>query len=311
MAEQVPRGRLSAGGARALAEVAADAVRDYYRPAMDALALHEAPPRPSASSTPPTSSSPRPSRGRWRDPASRRAPRRRCCSTPPRPCASPRAAAAGHAASAAEILRRMGETRRRGVAAARPTTPRGGAPASEIRKGRPLAAPRTIPSPSHTVSARDTRDSRPHNSRTCRTAGVTPRTRPHRSTRPPRREAGRGAGLPPRRISIDDFMKVDLRVAKVLEAERCRSRRSSSSCRSTSAPSSGRSSPASPRPTSPSARRPDDRDRGQPQAGQADGHRVERHGARGEPRRRQARLLVGSTTRPARLVPRYALRRGR
>ena len=67
--------------------------------------------------------------------------------------------------------------------------------------------------------------------------------------------AHRAAPAPPPaaddRISIDDFMKVELRVAKVLTAEKVPKSKKLLKLPSTSAPSSARSSPASPKPTSP------------------------------------------------------------
>ena len=69
------------------------------------------------------------------------------------------------------------------------------------------------------------------------------------------------------------------------------------------------SSPASPRRTSPSARRPHDRHRRQPEAGEADGHRVERHGARREPRWRQADRSSASTRTSAGTRVRCSVRR--
>ena len=83
----------------------------------------------------------------------------------------------------------------------------------------------------------------------------------HQHRRPPapaqRAAAPRtGAAAAPQRlridrITIDDFMKVDLRVAKVLAAERVPKSKKLLKLPSTSAPSSARSSPASPKPTSP------------------------------------------------------------
>ena len=128
----------------------------------------------------------------------------------------------------------------------------------------------------------------PHaRSRSTRTLLPAPASAPTTSAshrHPPRRRH------PADRISIDDFMKVELRVAKVLAAERVpkskkllklsgrrRHRAAHARRRHRRGVRAG------------GAGRTIRRHRVQPAAGQADGHRVERHGARGEPRRRQAR----------------------
>ena len=99
------------------------------------------------------------------------------------------------------------------------------------------------------------------------------------------RRGGRGRF----KITIDDFMKVELRVAKVLAAEKVPNSRKLVKLsidvghRAADARRRDRRSLRAR-----AARGPDDRHGLQPQARQADGHRVERHGPRGEPRRRQA-----------------------
>ena len=117
---------------------------------------------------------------------------------------------------------------------------------------------------------------------------------PARSRLPRHRRQGPSAGSalprpPADRISIDDFMKVELRVATVLSAERV-----PKSEEAAEAAGRHRHRSADDRRwhrrglRTGSARRPIDRHRRQPAAGQADGHRVERDGARRQPRRRQA-----------------------
>ena len=103
-------------------------------------------------------------------------------------------------------------------------------------------------------------------------------------------------------IAIDDFMKVELRVAKVLEAEAVPKskkliklkvdvgdRAADDRRRHRRGLSAG------------AARRPDDRHRRQPEAGQADGHRVERDGAGGQPRGRPADAASRSTSASRRI----------
>ena len=134
----------------------------------------------------------------------------------------------------------------------------------------------------------------------------TPSYRPARPRPGDRSPAAAAAGrVPPpaarhQRISIDDFMKVELRVAKVLAAERVPEVEEAAEAvgrRRHRAANAGRRHRRGLRARS--ARRQDRRDRLQPEAGQADGHRVERHGARREPRRRQADgRLVRESARP-------------
>ena len=126
-------------------------------------------------------------------------------------------------------------------------------------------------------------------SRIARPAGNAPAARP-----PPAAPADG-------KISIDDFMKVELRTAKVLTAEkvpelaqadqaerRCRERAAHAGrwhCRSLRARRAGR---------------PHGRHGVQPEAGQVDGDRIERHGAGGQSGRRQAdarRIRSGDRTR--------------
>ena len=111
----------------------------------------------------------------------------------------------------------------------------------------------------------------------------------------PRRRRDRGrapASAPQARTTgsrIDDFMKVDLRTAKVLTAEKVPNSRKlvkltidvGTEQRTLVAGIAGSLRAGG-------ARRPDDRHRLQPQAREADGDRVERDGARRKPRGRQA-----------------------
>ncbi len=126
-----------------------------------------------------------------------------------------------------------------------------------------------------------------------------PRTRRLRSRRQLRRPLPRPRPAASRRapacrpvnelISIDDFMKVELRVAKVLAAERVpKSKKLLKLLVDTGADQrtivAGHRRGVRAR----GARRAHHRHRVQPEAGEADGHRVERHGAGRQPGRRQA-----------------------
>ena len=128
---------------------------------------------------------------------------------------------------------------------------------------------------------------------------------PHRSGASPRAPAqprrARPAAAGAEKISIDDFMKVDLRVAKVLTAEKVPNSRKLVKL-SIDVGTEQRTLVAG----IAEAYEPEqlvgrhDRDRLQPEAGEADGHRVERHGARRQPRRRQADARRLRRRRPAR-----------
>ena len=123
----------------------------------------------------------------------------------------------------------------------------------------------------------------------CRRSPVAPSRLPPQPRPPPPRR-------PSDRISIDDFMKVELRVAKVLTAERVREVEEAAEAvggRRHRAAHARRRHRRGLRARG--ARRQDGRHRLQPEAGEADGDRVERDGARREPRRRQAdrRLVRG------------------
>ena len=108
------------------------------------------------------------------------------------------------------------------------------------------------------------------------------------------------------RISIDEFMKVELRVAKVLEAEAVPKSKKLIKLKVDAGAEqrtivAGIAEAYQPEQLD----RPHDRDRGEPPAGEADGHRVERNGACREPGGRQAgprRLRSGRAARGARAV---------
>ncbi len=136
------------------------------------------------------------------------------------------AAAAGDAGSAAEILRRVGDARpRRGQRLA----------AATLRPGTQLGATRAAVAAHRKDSRGATRhgDRHPYvvigsdaRGRRGPSAAPAPRRRllPQPRPRLPRRlQRGAGSGRcdaeADARISIDDFMKIELRVAKVLEAE--------------------------------------------------------------------------------------------
>ena len=128
------------------------------------------------------------------------------------------------------------------------------------------------------------RASRPHRSQPThlRTA--------HRAPRPDRAvDAGRGARAADDRISIDDFMKVELRVAKILEAERV-----PKSKKLVKMPIDVGTEQRTIVAGIAEAYEPEALVGktvvivANLQAGEADGHRVERHGARRQPRRRPA-----------------------
>ena len=105
------------------------------------------------------------------------------------------------------------------------------------------------------------------------------------------------------KITIDDFMKVDLRVAKVLAAEKVPNSRKLMKLQ-IDVGTEQRTLVAG----IAEAYEPEQLvgrtvgDRLQPEAGQADGDRVERHGARREPRRRQADARRLRRRRSARLA---------
>ncbi len=100
------------------------------------------------------------------------------------------------------------------------------------------------------------------------------------------------------RISIDDFMKVELRTAKVLAAEKVPNSRKLIKL-SVDVGAEQRTLVAGiAEAYEPEALvGPDGRHGLQPQAGQTHGDRVERHGPRGEPGRRQHRSWLDSTRR--------------
>jgi methionyl-tRNA synthetase len=85
------------------------------------------------------------------------------------------------------------------------------------------------------------------------------------------------------RISIDDFLKIDLRVAKVLAAEKVPNSRKLMKLSIDVGTEQRTLVAASRRRTSRAARRQDRRHRLQPEAGEADGDRVERDDPRREP----------------------------
>ena len=111
------------------------------------------------------------------------------------------------------------------------------------------------------------------------------------------------------RITIDDFMKVELRTAKVLAAEKVPNSRKLvklSDRRRDGAADAGRRHRRSVRARS--ARRPHHRDGLQPETGKADGDRIERHGTGRQPRRREAdarRLRSGDTAGNAGQIKRW------
>ena len=90
------------------------------------------------------------------------------------------------------------------------------------------------------------------------------------------------------RISIDDFMKVELRTARILEAERVPKSKKLMKMKVDAGNRAAHDRRGDRRGVrAGSSGRQDHRHRGEPQAGKADGDRVERHGARGQPRRRE------------------------
>ena len=132
-----------------------------------------------------------------------------------------------------------------------------------------------------------------------------PPASPHRL--PLRRRARTGRSAPAaapaapvaERISIDDFMKVELRTAKVLTAEKVEKSKKLLKLSvdvGTEHADAGRRHRRGLRARS--ARRQDRRHRLQPEAGEADGDRVERDGARRQPRRRQADGRLVRESRP-------------
>ena len=132
--------------------------------------------------------------------------------------------------SCAEILRRMGETRpvsdlrldadtawtsarERVVAKADPLWPRLEANKEPSMSEQPAGQP---PAPSNCGCARRSRAG------SARRAGARPGTQSLPRRRPRRRRRSRRAG---ERIPIDDFVKIDLRVAKILAAEKVKGSR--------------------------------------------------------------------------------------
>ncbi len=221
---------------------------------------------------------------------SARRSRRRCITRPMR-CASPRRSSIPVMPAAAERIRGM-----LGVPQERWTGLKAGTLAAGTRLGaiEPLF-PRIEKTLEELRAMADTATPSPDQT----PAASQPRPRLLRRRLLLRRAAADGpatAGPPTDDgISIDDFMKVELRVAKVLEAEAVPKSKKLLKLRvdvgHRAADDRGghrRGVPAR------AARRPDDRHRRQPEAGEADGHRVERHGARRQRRGRRADAGVAS-----------------